>query len=1439
MSFDQTSIGTTNVFNNFTIASTGINTTSIANPIVVNGGLLVNENQILNLGVNALTGAFTSAVINGILLTQNTTALPLPSGKTWSGSGVVNYNSVATAQTVVAGTYNGLTVTPTAGGVAGGNLVVNGILNLPTANPTAIKGSLSLGANTLTMGENATNTGIGDVTGDILRTSIAANVLYTFGHKDTSIFFPNVGTLPTSMGLRVDIGTAPTWRPGAVQRIYDFKQTGGSGTKAVIKGRYLDSELNGNVENKLVDFAYVVPTTTVIEQGRSNYNTEENWIELTNADVANVFSSNFNVVKLSFDESALSVLTWNGSTSNSWITATNWTPNGSPSGTVSIIIPDATTTLNDPLINPTSAVLNMTIEAGGILNAPNDSDFTINGKGGAWINNGIYNPGGGNSKVTFTDIDATIAGETTFNNLTIASLGGLRPVTGNIMHIGGVFTKTGSFTPGGIENTVDFTGVNQAIPIPSGGLSAYNNLKISGTGTVFPASLDITGDFTINNPVNFTGKTIIMSGITPQAIAGTNANFNNLIINNTNGGVSLSSNTTVSNTLTLTSGQLVLNNNNLTLGTNAVAGTFNSSNMIVTNGSGEVRRTFTSVGSYLFPLGENITSTYSPITVNVTSGTFASAYVGASVKSGKHPTNYSLQNYLNRYWVVNQSGITGALATISATYLPSDLSSAENNIAAAQLNGNFDQISNPWIKFGNLNSNTLTVANATLTSGQTSAFSGINAENFTTTISGFGSFCQNEVVTLTAENTGGDGPYTYLWSNGLGTASTATPPTSAFGTVNYGVTVRDANGIIDIDTADVTVLQPSAGGITSTNQTICKGSFPSPIVLADQTGEILYWQKSEDPSFLTSTNNISNITSTLTGEDAGRVYTTTYFRSVISNGNCAEVFSTATQISIVSTTWNGTVWSNGPPNSTTNAIITGHYTASADIQACSVTVENDVDFTVPSGLTLTVNGAVITIDGNLILEDDASLLQTDDLAENIGTNFTVNRETAPMYRLDYTYWSSPVENQSLFDLSPTTLFNKYLGWNAFNESWMVYHTGNKIMTHGEGYLVRAPQSFSINPAEVTVFNGVFNGKPNNGIYTVPVVGTPFVAANNAFNLLGNPYPSPLSADAFLNANSAVLEGTLYFWTHNTPFSGSYSYASTDYATYNFMGGTATAEPAPSDSDPNNNTPLGLIASGQGFFAGVFVDGVVTMDNSMRDGGANNQFFKAAASSTIEKHRLWLNITNTNGGFKQLLVGYATNATSGYDKGWDGELFSSNSLTFYSFVENKKLSIQSLPLPFAESNVVPLGCKTNFAGIHKISIDKLDGLFVNQNVYIKDNLLDIVHNIKLTDYEFYTTAGTFDNRFEIVYLNSTLDTNSPDLDINKVIVYKEGQAIHINTMGVVMQKVELFDIRGSLIQVWEDVNQSITTLSNLNIANQVVLVKITSVENKVTTKKIVY
>lgn len=1429
LSFDQTTPGTTNLFNNLTIA-TSTNTTTVGNTLAVNGTLNIASDQVLDMGINALTGTLSSATVNGTLQTANTSTTPLPTGKTWSGAGTVVYNAAANAQTVVAGIYNNLTVSTPAGAVAGGALTVNGTLHLPNNNPNATTGSFSTGTFELLMAAAATNTGIGDVTGIVVRNTLLANVLYTFGHEHTSILFPSIGTLPATMGLKIQIGTAPTWRTGAIQRIYDLRQTGGNNTKAIIKAHYLDSELNGNVEALLVDIVHFVASNNTVEQGRSNYNTTENWVELTNVNVGLVFQTAFDLVKLTLDEATASVLTWNGSLSDSWTTAANWTPNGTPSDNTTVIIPDATTTPNDPLINNPTLVGSVNILAGGIVNTPVNSQMTVNNGAGAWINNGNYVASTGNT-VTFTNLDATIAGTTNFRNITIPSGAGLRPLTGNVMRISGVFTRVGNFSPGAVENTVEFNGSVQTIPSPITGLVAYNNLIISGTSANFPTSLNITGNLTLNDVVNFTGKTIVMKGSTPQTIGGTTSSaFNNLIIENTNGNVNLGFNTAINGTLTLNSGQLIVNNRLLILSANPVAGTFNASTMIVTEGTGVVRKQITAVGSYFFPIGENTTPAYSPIQISIDAATISGyTYIDVAVADGIHPQNNSLQNHLSRYWRITPVGLPDAVASINATYLPSDLSANISTIAAGQLAGFLNTVSNPWKKYNTLSGTTLAVTGAPLTQGVPNYFTGIKGEPFAVEVTGFGAFCEDQSVTILAATSGGDGAYTYTWSDGLGNQATASPPTAVAGTETYSVTVIDANGFIATDDGDVTVLTESLGGSLSASQIVCLRTAPDPITLTGYTGNILYWQRSESPTFASGVTNLSNFTDVLTSENAGIILATTYFRAVISNGNCGEVYSGTTSAIINTTTWNGISWSNGYPAGNTNVIVTTDTTVSADFSVCSVTLENNANIIVESGINFTVNGALIINSGSFTVEDDASLVQTNNTSQNLGTAFTMKRITEPMYRYDLTYWSSPVRNQTLHNLSPLTLFDKYFGWDPNSQTWITYPVGNHVMQQGAGYVVRAPQNYSTDPLVVVPFEGVFTGTPNNGIITIPIVG------DTNFNLLGNPYPSAIDADLFLSdPANANLDGVIYLWTHNTPIIPSgqiYSYSTDDYAVYNFLGGTGTA--APSEPNANLNVPNGYIAAGQGFFIGGITAGTATFSNEMRVGGNNDQFFR---SPQAEKHRFWASISNANGGFKQILIGHATNATNDFDRGWDGELMETDGLTFYTFVDDRKLSIQSFALAFDVNQVVPLGYKTNRAGNHSIMLNKVDGLFTNQDVYLHDKVLDVVHDLKVSNYEFTTQTGTFDDRFEIVYLNSTL--GNPDNAIQKdLLIYNQENTVFIKSPHEEISTVRIIDMQGRILSTLDNVNDTQVSLK-LELPNQVLVVSVITKNGSEYNKKIV-
>src|SRR5690606_13847071 len=146
----------------------------------------------------------------------------------------------------------------------------------------------------------------------------------------------------------------------------------------------------------------------------------------------------------------------------------------------------------------------------------------------------------------------------------------------------------------------------------------------------------------------------------------------------------------------------------------------------------------------------------------------------------------------------------------------------------------------------------------------------------------------------------------------------------------------------------------------------------------------------------------------------------------------------------LTTIWNGTSWSNGEPTITTKAIIDGALTLTSDIETCELEVTANGSLTIPATKTFTVKGQVVnnSTSNDFVIANNGILLQIDDV-ENQGM-ITVERASSPMYRLDYTIWSSPVSGMLLKDLSNVsisggsgTLWNRVytLGDNVWNQVW--------------------------------------------------------------------------------------------------------------------------------------------------------------------------------------------------------------------------------------------------------------------------------------------------------------------------------------------------------------------------------------------------------------------
>jgi len=228
--------------------------------------------------------------------------------------------------------------------------------------------------------------------------------------------------------------------------------------------------------------------------------------------------------------------------------------------------------------------------------------------------------------------------------------------------------------------------------------SAFADIVISsGSGMEVTSGTKVVvlGDFTNNGNADLGDGTVIFNGTAAQTIDGTTVSeFGDIEIDNASG-VSLGVSSQVDGEMTLTDGVFSIGANNLTFGVAAspVAGTLSSGEMILADGTGQVRKAFadgaSDPGTFIFTIGsDDGTAEYSPIEIDFNNSTFASAYVAVNVTPLIEPDNSSIDNYLERYWTIVNSGITAYTYDITATYVDADIvGSTEADISGALFDG--------------------------------------------------------------------------------------------------------------------------------------------------------------------------------------------------------------------------------------------------------------------------------------------------------------------------------------------------------------------------------------------------------------------------------------------------------------------------------------------------------------------------------------------------------------------------------------------------------------------------------------------------------------------------------------------------------------------------------------------------------------------------------
>ncbi len=556
------------------------------------------------------------------------------------------------------------------------------------------------------------------------------------------------------------------------------------------------------------------------------------------------------------------------------------------------------------------------------------------------------------------------------------------------------------------------------------------------------------------------------------------------------------------------------------------------------------------------------------------------------------------------------------------------------------------------------------------------------------------------------------------------------------------------------------------------------------------------------------------------------------------------------------TVWDDTTksWSNGAPTNTKKAFIDTPYNTNdagnpGDFTACECETKAGITLTVGANKYIKIGNDLIN-NGKIYIQDDGSLIQENQNVTISGTNFKIEKTTTPYRMYDYTYWSSPIVSADLgtvFAANPQNRIYSFTTANfddtdgdTYDDNGDDWTLASGTMTTGKGYIVMGEGAqFPVpNPIPTTTQQQTvqFIGKINNGDVWIPVTldANPGDAFTNQ-NLIGNPYPSAISTPAFLAKNSSVIGGTLYFWTHNDQIStitgpDTYNFTNDSYVTY--VSGTGGVL----GNCSGCTIPTDYIASGQSFFVDASIAGNVLFNNAMRS-PINNNFYR---SSEEGKNRIWIDMNTNTNDFRQILIGFFNEATNGADRDYDGKrIENGDSFDFYSLIGTDKYAVQGVP-SLIDEKIIPIGIEAPVTCNTTFSIRQFEGDLDQVNVYIKDNYLDILHNLKQ---ENYTAAinqtGNINDRFEIVFSRNSLSTNSNTIsNSNELLVANKDEQILVKSLtGKIIKNIKVFDVLGKL-QYQNDFNTTEILLNTSFNHASVYFIQTTLDNGQVLTKKII-
>jgi hypothetical protein len=534
-------------------------------------------------------------------------------------------------------------------------------------------------------------------------------------------------------------------------------------------------------------------------------------------------------------------------------------------------------------------------------------------------------------------------------------------------------------------------------------------------------------------------------------------------------------------------------------------------------------------------------------------------------------------------------------------------------------------------------------------------------------------------------------------------------------------------------------------------------------------------------------------------------------------------FSTITWKGSIDTDWtNGSNWSGGNSPTVLDDILILNV-ANAPIIASAVSVNNA---TVNPGASLTISSAgslnSSTLNlfsfsnsfSNLIL--DGTLTGTVTYNRYVNTNDAVNGNdliSAPLSGQAFDVFIGNNTNILTNSTGPEVLFGGFDNDNASAPYELWNDTDTTPLTAGVGYRTGIEVGAPTNLVS-------FEGTVNNGLVEVAINQ----GSASILNLVGNPFPSYLDAQAFLTQNAAVLDpSAVVIYGYNDSTDGT---SADDYTIISAI---------------ENNTLN--IAPGQGFFVASNVVGgnlqFTTSTPDMRIISTDDDFI--AGRSAISNVNINLSSATDNFITK---VYFTASSGLGLDPGYDASLLGGVAPAFSLF---SHLVEENMDVPFATQAIgktdyndttIALGVNANMGEQLTFSIAE-NTMPASIEVYLDDTLTSTSTLLNAADYVLTPSEdlnGT--GRFYLRFSNSALSTTDAIFDGISIYGNQTNRTISIAgelTEGTI---VNVYDIQGRLVTARPLVSDStLQTIDASNLHTGVYIVKLVN-GNAVKTQKII-